>query len=64
MSGIGWVVLAAFVWLLVSLAFFAGSVWGSTITANRFIEDSDHARWLRDESVRDAADSATCGDDR
>lgn len=63
MSVLGWVVLGLVMWVLVSVAFVAGSAWGSTVTANRFIADHDHARFARDEAVRDAAEMALDGID-
>lgn len=63
MSVVGWILLVGVVWVLVSVAFMAGSAWGSTVTANRFIADHDHDRYMRDEGVRDAAEMALDGID-
>jgi hypothetical protein len=63
MSVIDWILLVGVVWVLVSVAFMAGSAWGSTATASRFIEDQDHGRFERDERVRDAAEMALDGID-
>lgn len=64
MSG-WWLVLALIGvgWLGLTVGFLGGAWWGTTAGINQRIEESDHARWLRDEDVRDAADMALDGAD-
>lgn len=64
---IGWLVLTAF--LALSVGFVLGAWWCSVFAANRIavleaeIADGDHARFVRDEAVRDAAEMALDGID-
>lgn len=62
----GWWLVLAFIgvgWVGLTAGFLGGAWWGTTAGINQRIEESDHARWLRDEDVRDAADMALDGAD-
>lgn len=65
MSGV-WFVLSLIGagWVGVTVGFLGGAWWGTTAAVNRGVEESDHARYQRDERVRDAAEMALDGTDR
>lgn len=59
-----WVLLAlGGGWLVFLVGFVGGAWWGTTAGVNRGVEDADHARFVRDEAVRDAAEMALDGID-
>lgn len=62
----GWWLVLAFIgvgWVGLTVGFLGGAWWGTAASAARNIEDQDHARYVRDEQVRDAAEMALDGID-
>lgn len=62
-----WLVLALLGvgWVGLTVGFLGGAWWGTTAAVGQSIADQDHARFERDEAVRDAAwDLDEAGADR
>lgn len=50
-------------WFCLTVGFLFGAFWASAAAFNRQVEDSDHARFERDQAVRDEAELADAVDD-